>query len=502
MPQPPDNDPYDDRPSRRPRSQGQGRPPQGQGRPPQGQGRPSQGQGRPSQGQGRPSQGQGRPSQGQGRPSGPGKGATHAARSQRAGGGDAPRPYNTYSSKPRGLAARLRGENDAQIEERAQQRAARRSRGAGAGAAGAGAAGAGAAGAAAGGYGGGSGGRRGGGRGGRGGRIHTGRFAFLWAPLFGISWLSPLRLIKALVALVVAWVVLSAVLFFVSASDRAGDLPAGAKSALTSSGPILTSANTVLILGLDNRPRTGYSSKEPGSNYSERDANTDTIMLWRIGGGVSRKLSIPRDTLVDIPGLGESKINAAWAYGGPKLAIQVIEKFTGIKINHLIVVDLGNFPKFINDIGGVTVKTPRICSNISGGAKDGGFTLILKPGVHHLNGTQALTLARTRENSCDPAYNDLNREAMQQQILNSIRSQLTTFHTFLHLPWAAWDAPGVIQTDMGGLSLLQLFVASEIGGSPKPQLLSESNGTYNGEDVLIPNSANVRRQVTKLMTGK
>jgi hypothetical protein len=74
-------------------------------------------------------------------------------------------------------------------------------------------------------------------------------------------------------------------------------------------------------------------------------------------------------------------------------------------------------------------------------------------------------------------------------------------HTFLHLPWAAWDAPSVVQTDMGGLTLMQMFVASEIGGSAPPSLLSETNSTYNGQDVLIPNQANVQAQVNKLLNG-
>ena len=275
-------------------------------------------------------------------------------------------------------------------------------------------------------------------------------------------------MIKWLVLAIVGWFLLSFVLFMISAQTRSGNLPPGAQSELTSGGPMLFSANTIAILGLDNRPSTGIGSKEPGSNHNEARAATDTIMLWRIGGGVSRRLSIPRDTLVNIPGVGQAKINAAWPVGGPALALKVIKQFTGVQINHLIVVDLGNFPKFIDDIGGVTVKTGRICSNISGGTANGGFTLNLGPGSHHLDGEQALVLARTRENSCDPAYNDLNREAAQQQILNGIKSQLFSFHAFLHLPWAAWDAPGVIQTDMGGLTLMQMFLASEIGGRPRP----------------------------------
>ncbi len=228
-------------------------------------------------------------------------------------------------------------------------------------------------------------------------------------------------------------------------------------------GPILFTPNNILVVGLDARPTSGYSSHEGGlsaADHSEADARTDTLMIWRVGGGTSRKLSIPRDTLVDIPVCGyEAKINAAWSCGGPKATIQAVEALTGLKINHMIVVDLGNFVKFIDDIGGVTVNTPRICSKISGGAADGGYSLFLSRGTHHLTGIQAVTLARTRDNLCNPAYTDINREKMQQGIMNGIKNQLFSAHAFIHLPWASWDAPKAIQTDMGPLSLMQLFGA-------------------------------------------
>ena len=51
--------------------------------------------------------------------------------------------------------------------------------------------------------------------------------------------------------------------------------------------------------------------------------------------------------------------------------------------------------------------------------------------------------------------------------------------------------PGVLQTDMGGLTLMQLFLASEIGGSAPPSLLSGDEQRVNGSDVLVPNQANV-----------
>ncbi|WP_249021420.1 LCP family protein [Conexibacter sp. S30A1] len=316
--------------------------------------------------------------------------------------------------------------------------------------------------------------------------------------------LHPIRLLRYLVSFCVLWVVLSAVLFLVSASGDPGSLPGGraTRAALTSAGPMLVTPNNILVVGLDVRPRTGYSSREPGSNYNERYANTDTLMIWRVGGGVSRKLSVPRDTLVNIPGCGMQKINAAWSCGGPQETIRIVEHLTGVRINHMIVIDFGNFVKFISDIGGVTVRTPHMCATISGGTANGGYTLNLSAGVHHLTADQAMTLARVRHMPCDPAYTDFNREEMQQVIMNAVKRQMFSLHAFIHLPWAAWDAPKALQTDMGPLDLMQLFAAAEMGGSSKPQILGGSFGTYNGADVVITNRAVDAAKVRQLLTGR
>ena len=277
------------------------------------------------------------------------------------------------------------------------------------------------------------------------------------------------------------WLVLSLVLFLVSASIQSGSIPASAKRQLSSGSNMITGTDTVLVLGLDQRPK---GSKEPGAFSG--GIRSDSIMLWRIGGGTSRRLSIPRDTWVNIPGHGQSKINAAYAYGGPALAIKTVEQFTHIKINHVIIVNLANFPVFIDAIGGVDIHTGRICSTISGGAKNGGFSLFLKPGEHHLSGIQALTLARTRENSCNAASSDLTREAYQQQILNDIKSKLVSPSIIPRLPWASWDAPKALRTDMGGFTLMQLFVAAEIGGSAPTDILKPTEASViDGQDALV-----------------
>jgi LCP family protein required for cell wall assembly len=319
------------------------------------------------------------------------------------------------------------------------------------------------------------------------------------------SWrerITPKRVILGLLGAIVFWLLLSLVLFMISSATAPG-IPSDAEKALASGPNMLTGTDTVLILGTDQRPRTGPGSKEPGSNYNDAGSRTDTIMLWRIGGGTSRRLSIPRDTAVEIPGHGMGKINAAYAFGGPALTIKTVEAFTGIKINHVIIVNLANFPPFIDAIGGVDVKTERVCANVSGGKAAGGFTLRLSRGVHHLNGLQALLYSRIRENPCNPADNDLTRVQHQQEILNAVKSKLFSVGTFFRLPWASWDAPRVVRTDMGGPTLLSLFAASEIGGSAPVRVLkptgAEALAGYG--DALTVSPGAVQAAVHQLMNG-
>jgi LCP family protein required for cell wall assembly len=364
-----------------------------------------------------------------------------------------PRPYKLYRSGPRGLISRLRGEEDISSPAPAgpdepRRRLPWRRRDAPPG---------------------------------------GGRPRVWWK--FALKWLA---------IAIGAWMLLSIVLFFISSEIESGSLPSSAQAALSGGGNMVTGTDTILVIGTDQRPA---GSKEPGAFAG--GIRSDTLMLWRIGAGTSRRLSIPRDTLVTIPGHGQNKINSAYAYGGPALTIRTVEALTGVKINHVIIVNLANFPKFIDALGGIDVKTGRICSSISGGRKNGGFSLFLKPGTHHLSGIQALTLARTRENTCNAASNDLTREGYQQKILNAIKSRLLSPSTFFRLPWASWDAPKALRTDMGPFTLMSLFVASEIGGSAPVTILGPTTGVASPTlgDVLEVSPSSVHRDVNKLMNG-
>lgn len=271
------------------------------------------------------------------------------------------------------------------------------------------------------------------------------------------------------------WVALSAVLFGISAQTRSGKgITDSAQAQLNKGGHPPFTPTTILVLGSDRRPR---GTKEPGANTAGE--RSDTIMLLRVGGGSSSKLSIPRDTVVPIPGHGMDKINAAYAYGGAALSIETVSAWTGLTIDHLIEIDLENFPQFIDALGGITVTTPCVRSDINGGTRNGGYSLRLKRGENDLDGKQALAYARTRKNTCDAGYNDLDRVQAQQRILGGVRSSLLSVGGFIRLPWASWRAPQTIRTDMGAATLFGVMASIAVGGNPPPQVMKPTGATLS-----------------------
>ena len=227
-------------------------------------------------------------------------------------------------------------------------------------------------------------------------------------------------------------------------------------------------------------------------------------MLIRAGGGDFRKLSIPRDTLASIPGQAEDKINSAYAVGGAKLTVRTVEKFLGINVDQVAIIDFDGFRKFIDSIGGVNVNVPTdVCSTVSGGA----FNLKLKKGEHTLDGFQAITLARTRENTCGDAGTaagtDIKRVQFQQPILDGIRSRLTSPlrlpYNFIKGPIIGWDAPKVMVSSMGAWTMPQLVFGALIGFSKGSDVLKPSSTTAAG-NLIIPQSE-CQRAVKKFLGG-
>lgn len=280
----------------------------------------------------------------------------------------------------------------------------------------------------------------------------------------GLTWG---RALKWLVLAVAGWTALSLVVFLVSAFVHADDVDGG----LGGGGPLPFKATTILLLGSDARPA---SSKEPGAR--SQASRADTILLMRVGGGHNARLSIPRDTVADIPGRGRQKVNAAYAFGGAELMVETVEDLLGVDVHHVLTVDFANFPGLIDAMGGVNYSGGCVVSRINGGFKNGGYTLRLKAGKTRIDGKQALALARTRKNECNPRENDLTRARRQQKILSSMRSRLVSPGGFVRMPLVAWEAPKAVRSDMAGPGQLGLAAALATSGTAKTRILRPDGG--------------------------
>ncbi len=160
-----------------------------------------------------------------------------------------------------------------------------------------------------------------------------------------------------------------------------------------------------LLLGTDSR----ISAGDP-SQWQAGAQRTDAMMLVQLSGDreAVTVMSIPRDSWVEIPGHGEHKINAAFSFGGPALAIQTIEELTGVRIDHLAIADFESFSALTDELGGVdiTLTQPLTVDGVT-----------LDPGMQRLNGDQALRYARERYNV---AGGDFGRVQRQQNWMRAI----------------------------------------------------------------------------------
>jgi LCP family protein required for cell wall assembly len=303
--------------------------------------------------------------------------------------------------------------------------------------------------------------------------------------------ITPGRVLKWLALAIVGWLLLSLVLFLVSAQIQDG-VSDDAQRALSKGGSMLGGTN-ILVLGSD--ARTGDSIDESSSGPSR----ADTIMVVHSELGAVRKLSIPRDTEAEIPGHGSRKINAAYALGGPALTIETVEGFlgNGLEINHLVEVDFEDFPELIDALGGITVNNKtRICSPPFDNFWKG---LTFRKGEIELNGTRALGFARVRKNSCAPGEDDRARAARQQEVLRAMGDRVSSPGTFFRLPWVSWRAPRALKSDMKGPGLLALFADLATGNSNDTEVL-KAGCCINGSNLFVSEGAK-RDAVRKLLEG-
>jgi LCP family protein required for cell wall assembly len=190
---------------------------------------------------------------------------------------------------------------------------------------------------------------------------------------------------------------------------------------------------TILILGLDTRDTLNDKGR------------ADIIMMLYLNPEeiTGSLLSIPRDTLVDIPDHGEDKINAAYAYGGEELMIKTINSFLGAEINHYVTLDFEGFIQLIDALGGVDINIERPLVDPKSGAN-------FSAGNHHLTGEQALSYTRSRSTE----LGDIGRIQRQQQLFKELLKQKLDIRYLSSVPYYFNILVDNTRTDLDILTIL------------------------------------------------
>ena len=228
---------------------------------------------------------------------------------------------------------------------------------------------------------------------------------------------SPRFWFRIVLLLLVLWIIYTvAVPFFAwNKTDKVAFAPDGDR-------PGEQPGTTYLLVGSDSRKGLSAEERKKYSTGNAKSELTDTIMLLHTGDGPDVLLSIPRDSIVEMPGYGESKINSAYARGGAKLLVRTIENETGIRIDEYVEIGLGGVAGVVDSVGGIEVCPKEAIKDKLAG-------LDIKKGCQEVDGTVALAYSRSRHES---ALGDLDRVQRQREVVAAIGDKVLSPWTVLN----------------------------------------------------------------------
>jgi LCP family protein required for cell wall assembly len=171
----------------------------------------------------------------------------------------------------------------------------------------------------------------------------------------------------------------------------------------------------------------GSDSRDPGN---EGNGRSDTMMLVHLNAKRTKAyiVSFPRDMYVNIPGYGKNKINAAFAFGGAPLAVRTLENLTGVRMDHVVLIDFEGFIRLTEDLHGVTVTNKTAFTSHGFDYPKGKITIA---------GEEALWFVRERHQlpggDLDRAENQRNviKAVVQKGLSAKVISDPATFTTFI-----------------------------------------------------------------------
>ena len=246
-------------------------------------------------------------------------------------------------------------------------------------------------------------------------------------------------------------------------------------------GEKLLAETNILILGLDQ---------------GERIHRSDSIVVVHLDpkNNTANIVSIPRDTMVDIPGRGLDKINHAYAFGGPDLSKASVEKFLNIKIPYYLSVETDKLAQLIDDIGGVTLYVEKRMYYIDNAQN---LFVDLKPGLQTLSGRDALSYLRYRYDG-----GDLNRILRQQKFMRALAGQMIKKNNFVQSPRLFLKLFSLLDTNLNTREILGLAINMRKiveFGQIHTASLTGSDIMLNGIYYLKPDQETVKKTVAEYL---
>ena len=236
-----------------------------------------------------------------------------------------------------------------------------------------------------------------------------------------------------------------------------------------------------LIVGSDSRADLTEQQEDQLATGNAAGKRTDTVMLLHTGSAGTTLVSLPRDSLLSIPGHGKNKLNSAYSFGGPKLLVQTVEQATGLRIDHYAEIGFDGFVNVVDAVGGVDMCIPQAMKDPLAG-------LNVKAGCQRLDGQTALGYVRSR---ATPRA-DLDRVEHQREFLAALMKQVASPWTLLNpfrLVGLVRAMPGALTVDSGdhvwNLAWLGLAMHELSGGGGVTTTVPVGGfSTVNGSSVL------------------
>lgn len=241
---------------------------------------------------------------------------------------------------------------------------------------------------------------------------------------------------------------------------------------------------TIALFGVDS------DEKRKQQGGGERG---DTIMVLSINPKEKKTelVSIPRDTKAEIAGRGtEEKINHAYAYGGPNMAVKTIEKLMNVPIDHYATIDMDGLHDMIDTLGGVDV--------VSNSTFTMGANHFVKGEKTHVDGDAAMDFIRSRKE--DGAGGDFGRQERQQLILEAMADKMTSASSITHFNTLMNQIQKNVKTDLklGDLNTIRTKYKDANDQVNRHQLEGEGGIQNDGLYYFIPSDAS-KNENTQLL---